>query len=77
LRSSLLASPARSLKPKEVSEVVSTLEADCHAGQLATTEEFQAAIEGVTKSPAVAKDAQRIEAHLRELGWELEPARDR
>jgi hypothetical protein len=71
----LLAFLARSLKPEEVSEVVSTLEADSHADHQTTIADVRAAIEEVTNSPALGHDVQRIEDQLRGLGWELEPVR--
>jgi Protein of unknown function (DUF3349) len=73
----LLAFLARSLKPDEVSEVVTGLQVDQQPGRPTTTADVEAAIEVVTKSPALAHDVQRIEDHLRELGWELEPAAER
>jgi len=73
----LLAFLARSLKPDEVGEVVSTIEAESHAGHQTTAAEVRAAIEEVTKSPALVQDVRRVEEHLRAMGWELEPAGDR
>jgi hypothetical protein len=73
----LLAFLARSLKPEDVSEVVTALQAERQSGQQTTTADVRAAIEEVTKSPALRQDVQRIEAELRNLGWELEPAGDR
>jgi Protein of unknown function (DUF3349) len=70
----LLAFLARSLKPEEVSEVVGALEAERGADRTTTSEDVGAAIEAVTKSPALGEDVHRVEHHLRELGWELEPA---
>jgi hypothetical protein len=70
----LLAFLVRSLKPEEVSEVVTGLQVDQQPGRPTTTADVQAAIEAVTKSPPLAHDVERIEHHLRELGWELEPA---
>ena len=72
----LLAFLSRSLHPDEVSEVVGSLEAEHHAGHQTTTDDVRTAIEAVTSSPALGQDVQRIEHHLRDLGWELEPARD-
>jgi Protein of unknown function (DUF3349) len=72
----LLAFLARNLKPDEVSEVVSTLEAESHSGHQTTAADVPAAIEEVTKSPALGRDVHRIEDHLRDLGWQLEPAGD-
>jgi hypothetical protein len=72
----LLAFLSRNLKPEEVSEVVSTLEADSHSGHQTTAADVRAAIEEVTKSPALGRDLQRVEDHLRDMGWELEPASD-
>jgi hypothetical protein len=72
----LLAFLARSLKPEEVSEVVSSLEAESHAGHHTTTEDVRAAIEEVTKSPALHQDVQRIAERLRASGWALEPVPD-
>jgi hypothetical protein len=69
----LLAFLARSLKPDEVSEVVSALEAEEELGHRTTSEDVRAAIEAVTKSPAVAADVRRVENRMREQGWELEP----
>jgi hypothetical protein len=71
----LLAFLARSLKPEEVSEVVTGLQVDQKPDQPTTTEDVRKAIEVVTKSPALGQDVQRIEKHLRDLGWELEPAK--
>ena len=73
----LLAFLSRSLKPDEISMVVSTLEADSNTGHQTTMEDVRAAIEEVTKSPALVEDVQRVEAHLRTLGGELEPVADR
>jgi Protein of unknown function (DUF3349) len=73
----LLAFLARSLKPEEVSEVVSALEAEFDADHQTTTADVRAAIEKVTQSPALVRDVQRIEDQLRAAGWEMEPARDR
>ncbi len=73
----LLAFLARSLKPEEVSEVVTGLQVDQQPGRPTTTADVQAAIEVVTKSPALVHDVERIEDHLRDLGWELEPAAER
>jgi Protein of unknown function (DUF3349) len=70
----LLAFLARSLKPDEVSDVVSTLETESHAGHQTTSKDVRAAIEEVTKSPALRRDVQRVEDHLRNEGWELEAA---
>jgi hypothetical protein len=72
----LLAFLARSLKADEVSEVVSALEAEEQLGHQTTTEDVRAAIEAVTKSPALAGDVERIEHRLREHGWELRPVPD-
>jgi Protein of unknown function (DUF3349) len=72
----LLAFLARSLKPDEVSEVVNTLEAEKDSGHRTSSHDVRAAIEAVTDSPALRHDVQRVENHLRDLGWELEPARD-
>jgi Protein of unknown function (DUF3349) len=68
---------ARSLKPEEVTEVVSALGADRSLGHKTATEDVKAAVEAVTASPALRSDAQRVEQHLRESGWELEPAAER
>ena len=73
----LLAFLSRSLKPAEVSEVVSALERDAHTGHLTTTEDVRAAIEAVTQSPALIQDVRRVEQHLTSTGWELESASDR
>jgi hypothetical protein len=73
----LLAFLARSLKPEEVSEVVTALQVDLALGEQTSTADVQAAIEAVTKSPALAQDVRRIEDRLRDLGWELEPAAER
>ena len=70
----LLAFLARSLKPEEVSEVVSALEVESNAHHQTTTQDVRAAIEEVTKSPALGHDVQRIEEQLRAFGWEMEPA---
>jgi Protein of unknown function (DUF3349) len=72
----LLAFLARSLKADEVSEVVSSLEAEEQLGHRTTTEDVRAAIEAVTQSPALAADVERIENRLRQQGWELEPVAD-
>jgi Protein of unknown function (DUF3349) len=72
----LLAFLARSLRPDEVSEVVSTLEAESLAGHQTRTADVRTAIQAVTNSPALGQDVQRIEHHLRDLGWALESARD-
>jgi hypothetical protein len=37
----------------------------------------EAAIEAVTRSPVLAQDVQRVEDHLRDMGWELEPVAER
>jgi Protein of unknown function (DUF3349) len=70
---------ARSLKPEELTEVVSALEADRSVDHKTTTEDVKAAVERVTASPlpALRSDLQRVEQHLRESGWELEPAAER
>ncbi len=73
----MLALLSRSLKPDEISEVVSSLEIESNAGHETTTEDVRAAIEEVTKSPALVQDVQRVEAHLKALGGELEPVADR
>jgi hypothetical protein len=73
----LLAFLARSLKPEEVSEVVTALQIDLQPGEQTSTADVQAAIEEVTKSPALAQDVHRVEDHLRDLGWELEPVTER
>jgi Protein of unknown function (DUF3349) len=73
----LLAFLSRSLHPDEVSEVVSSLEAENHAGHQTTTDDVRTAIEMVTQSPAIGQDVQRVADHLRSLGWELAPAGDR
>jgi hypothetical protein len=70
----LLAFLARSLKPEEVSEVVSALEAEADPKLTTTSDDVRAAIEAVTKSPALADDVRRIESRLKELGWALEPS---
>ena len=70
----LLAFLARSLKPQEVSEVVTALQAERQPGEETTTADVRKAIEEVTRSPALGHDVERIEDHLRALGWELEPA---
>jgi hypothetical protein len=72
----LLAFLSRSLKPEEVSEVVNSPEAEAPTPHQTTAAEVRAAIEEVTRSPALGHDAQRIENHLRDLGWQLEPAHD-
>ena len=72
----LLAFLARNLKPNEVSEVVSTLEADSRAGHQTTVADVRAAIQEVTQSPALGHDVQRVEDHLRNLGWQLEVTGD-
>jgi hypothetical protein len=72
----LLAFLARSLRPDEVSEVVTALETESKAGHRTTTADVRTAIEAVTNSPALGQDVQRIEHHLRDLGWELEPTGD-
>jgi len=72
----LLAFLSRNLHPDEVSEVVSALEAELHAGHQTTVADVRAAIEAVTNSPALGEDVQRVEGHLRDLGWGLEAARD-
>ena len=68
---------ARSLKPDEVSLVVSTLESESDADHQTTTQDVVVAIEEVTQSPALGQDVKRVEAHLRDLGWEPEPVGDR
>jgi hypothetical protein len=73
----LLAFLARSLKPDEVSEVASALEAEEKSGHQTTSEDVRAAIEVVTKSPALAADVQRVEERMRDQGWTLEPVADR
>jgi Protein of unknown function (DUF3349) len=70
----LLAFLSRSLKPEEVSQVVTALQVDQAMGERTSTADVQAAIEEVTKSPAMIQDVHRIEEQLRGLGWELEPA---
>jgi hypothetical protein len=70
----LLAFLARSLKAEEVAEVVDALEAESKVDRKATTADVRAAIEAVTASPALRNDVERVEKHLREAGWELEPA---
>ena len=72
----LLAFLARNLKPEEVSEVVNSLEGEAHTGHETTTEDVRAAIEAVTKSPALREDVQRLEGRLRALGWKLDPDRE-
>ncbi len=73
----LLAFLSRSLEPDEVSVVVSALEAESQAGHQTTAADVRKAIEAVTSSPALGQDVQRVEHHLRSLGWELAPAGDR
>jgi hypothetical protein len=73
----MLAFLARSLKPDEVSEVVSALEAEEKVGHQTSSEDVRAAIEVVTKSPALAPDGQRVEDRMREQGWALEPVAER
>jgi hypothetical protein len=73
----LLAFMARSLKPDEVSLVVGTLETESGADHPTNTQDVRVAIEEVTQSPALAQDVKRVEARLRDLGWEPEPAGDR
>jgi hypothetical protein len=70
----LLAFLARSLKPEEVSEVVTALEADYDPDRHTTSEDVRTAIEAVTNSPALGNDVRRIEDQLRDLGWQLQPA---
>jgi hypothetical protein len=73
----LLAFLARSLPPDEVCEVVSSIEAEHGTDHHTSVEDVRAAIEAVTHSPALGNDVQRVEKHLRDLGWQLEPAAER
>jgi Protein of unknown function (DUF3349) len=73
----LLAFLARSLRPEEVTEVVTALEAEKKVGRKTTTADVTAAIEAVTASPALRKDVRRVEERLREAGWELETVAER
>ena len=57
--------------------MVTALQVDLAFGEQTSTADVQAAIEAVTKSPALAQDVRRIEDKLRESGWELEPAAER
>jgi Protein of unknown function (DUF3349) len=73
----LLAFLSRSLKPDEVSLVVNTLQSESGTDHPTTTQDVSVAIEEVTQSPALGQDIQRVESHLRDLGWEPEPVGDR
>jgi Protein of unknown function (DUF3349) len=73
----LLAFLSRSLKPDEVSEVVTALQKDLQPGEQTSTADVQAAIETITKSPALVQDVRRVEDKLRNTGWELEPVAER
>lgn len=73
----LLAFLARSLKPEEVSEVVTALLVDQEPGQPTTSDDVRTAIEAVTNSPALAGDVRRVESLLSAAGWELEATGER
>lgn len=72
----LLALLAHHLRPEEVSEVVTALQAEHEPAHATTASEVQAAIEKVTNSPALREDVRRVEGHLRDLGWVLDPFED-
>jgi hypothetical protein len=46
------------------------------AGHRTSSDDVRAAIDEVTKSPALANDGQRFESRLGASGCELEPATD-
>jgi Protein of unknown function (DUF3349) len=73
----LLAFLARRMTTDEVVEVVKALQGEGRLDYRTTSDEVRAAIETVTNSPVVEADVQRVERHLRESGWESEPAADR
>ena len=73
----LLAFLARSMTTDEVLEVVGALQGEGNLEARPTAEDVRAAIETVTNSPALEADVRRVEAHLRESGWQAEPAAER
>jgi hypothetical protein len=73
----LLAFLARRMPTDEVIEVVNALQGEGNLESPPTTDEVRAAIETVTNSPVLEADVRRIEARLRESGWEPEPAAER
>jgi hypothetical protein len=67
----LLALLARHLTDAQVAEVVETLQTGRDRGAATRQDDVRAAIEAVTNAPTGDADVRRVEARLRDAGWEL------
>ena len=73
----LLALLARHLTDAQATEVVETLRTGHDPGATTSQDDIRAAIEGVTNAPSGDADVHRVEARLREAGWDLAPTTGR
>lgn len=73
----LLALLARHLTDAQAAEVVEALQRGRDPNATTSPDDVRAAIEAVTNAPTGDADVQRVEARLREAGWEPAPTIDR
>ncbi len=73
----LLALLARRLTDAQAAEVVEALQTERDPSATTSRDDVRAAIEAVTNAPIEDADVRRVEARLRQAGWEPEPTSDR